>query len=398
MSTTSFESIVGSENVQRSEGDAIDGVPVEASVRPGSPAEVAACLARARDDRIAVVPSGAGTKLDWANPLDAKRVVRLDLRRLRDASLDPDEGIASVGAGLAVEELARAANERGKRVLCDASHSAATLGGTFASDALAADASLDRRFCYEVLGVGAALANGTLSFAGGKVVKNVTGFDLVRLYAGSFGTLCVVTELVLRLRPLPERRQVTVLEPAGLDAALAAAHQVRLEGEGPEGVAILPGPSGPRLLCLLEGADADVAYRVELGPGEPGADEDWEPVQRALAEEGSAACRLRLAARPSDAGVLASAVADVAGADALRLLLPRLGIALADVDETAAAGLFETAASQGWALRIERAPLEVRRRLDVFGPEPATLPLMRSLKQRFDPDRILSPGRFVGGL
>ena len=95
---------------------------------------------------------------------------------------------------------------------------------------------------------------------------------------------------------------------------------------------------------------------------------------------------------------LASAVADVAGADALRLLLPRLGIALADVDETAAAGLFETAASQGWAFRIERAPLEVRRRLDVFGPEPATLPLMRSLKQRFDPDRILSPGRFVGGL
>jgi len=102
MSTTSFESIVGSENVQRSEGDAIDGVPVEASVRPGSPAEVAACLARARDDRIAVVPSGAGTKLDWANPLDAKRVVRLDLRRLRDASLDPDEGIASVGAGTSV--------------------------------------------------------------------------------------------------------------------------------------------------------------------------------------------------------------------------------------------------------------------------------------------------------
>lgn len=398
MSTTSFESIVGSENVQRSEGDAIDGVPVEASVRPGSPAEVAACLARARDEPIAVVPTGAGTKLDWANPLDAKRVVRLDLRRLRDATLDPDEGIASVGAGLAVKELARAASERGKRVLCGASHSAATLGGTFASDALAADTSLDRRFCYEVLGVGAALANGTLSFAGGKVVKNVTGFDLVRLYAGSFGTLCVVTELVLRLRPLPERRQVTVLEPASLDAALAAAHQVRLEGEGPEGVAILPGATGPRLLCLLEGADADVAHRVELGPGEAGTDEDWEPVQRALAEGGSAACRLRLAARPSDASVLASAVADAAGADALRLLLPRLGIALADVDETAAAGLFETAASEGWALRIERAPLEVRRRLDVFGPEPATLPLMRSLKQRFDPDRILSPGRFVGGI
>jgi glycolate oxidase FAD binding subunit len=352
---------------------------------------------RAREEHLAVVPSGGGTKLGWANPLDAKRVVRLDLRRLRDASLDPDEGIATVGAGLAVEDLVRAASETGKRVLCDASRPGATLGGTLASDPVTADASLDRRPPYEALGVTAALTNGTVAVAGGKVVKNVTGFDLVRLYAGSFGTLCVITELVLRLRPIPERRRVTVLEAGSLGAALAVAHEVRLDGEGPEGLAILPATPRPRLLCLLEGADADVARRAEHGPGEAGRDEDWEEVQRALGEEGvPAPCRLRLAARPSDTGELAAEVADVAGAEALRLLLPRPGIALADVDEDAAARLFDVAASHGWVIRIERAPLEVRQRLDVFGPEPTALPLMRSLKQRFDPDRILSPGRFVG--
>jgi glycolate oxidase FAD binding subunit len=393
-----FEPIVGPAHVRESGGETLDGVPVEATVRPGTAGEVAACLGRAREQGLALVPSGGGTKLGWANPLDARRVVRLDLRRLRDLSLDPDEGIATVGAGAELGVLARAAAESGKRVLVDGPQEGATLGGTLASDPPAARASPPRATSYEVLGATVALTNGTLARAGGKVVKNVTGFDLVRLYVGSFGTLCVMTELVLRLRPRPERRQVMVLEGGSLADLLAVAQEVRLSGAGPEGLAVLPRRAPPRLVYLLEGAEADVERRARCGPGEPGAETDWEEARRVLAEPGPAPCRLRVAARPSDTLAVADAVAGAGGEDARSLLLPLAGVALADVDAAGAPRLFEEAASNEWTLRLERAPLDLRRRLDAFGPPPATLPLMRALKQRFDPDRILSPGRFVGRL
>jgi glycolate oxidase FAD binding subunit len=393
-----FEPIVGPANVADADGESLDGVPVEVTVRPGTPEEVASCLGRAREERLAVVPCGGGTKLGWANPLDAKRAVRLDLTRLRDLRLDPDEGIAMLGAGVGVEALMRAAGEVGKRVFLDGAREGATLGGTLASDPVAAEAALDRGRCYEVLGATSALANGTLAAAGGKVVKNVTGFDLVRLYLGSFGTLCVLTDVVLRLRPLPEQRRVMVLEAESLEEALAVAHEIRLAGAGPEGLAVLPCGSRPRLVCLLEGADADVDRRARSGPGEVGAGEEWERVRRVLGEPGSAPCRMRVSARPSDTRALADAVAGAAGSDAPSLLLPLGGVVVADVGVDAAPRLFEAAASHGWSVRIERAPLDLRRRLDAFGSEPATLPLMRAVKQRFDPDRILSPGRFVGRL
>jgi glycolate oxidase FAD binding subunit len=113
---------------------------------------------------------------------------------------------------------------------------------------------------------------------------------------------------------------------------------------------------------------------------------------------GDAACRVRLGARPSDLRELAESVASAAGADALVLLLPLVGSVLADVPESSAERLLEVARENGWVFRLERAPLALRHHIDAFGPPPATLPLMRELKRRFDPERLLSPGRFVAGI
>jgi glycolate oxidase FAD binding subunit len=398
MSASGFESIVGAAHVEAVEAASLDAVPVQALVRPADAEQLAACLAHARERGLAVVPTGGGSKLDGANPLDAERCVRLDLRRLDRLDLDPDEGIASVGAGACLADLQAAARERGKRVLFPGARPGATLGGTFSSDEVDPDASPDRHPAYEVLGATAALADGTLARAGGSVVKNVTGFDLVRLYAGAFGTLVVVTDLVVRLRPLPERALVRRLDAPDLAAAIAAAHERRLRGPGPEALAIRPTGAGAALFTRLEGAADDVERRAADDDGETAPEADWEALRRVAAEPGDAACRVRLGARSSDVRALAESVASAVGADALVLLLPLVGSVLADVPEPSAERLLEVARENGWVFRLERAPLALRRRIDAFGPPPATLPLMRELKRRFDPERLLSPGRFVAGI
>ena len=108
--------------------------------------------------------------------------------------------------------------------------------------------------------------------------------------------------------------------------------------------------------------------------------------------------RVRLAARPSDTRALMREALARGGAGALRLVLPAAGLVLADVPESALDALFSAAERAGWLLFVESAGPETKARLDVFGPPSAALPLMRELKRRFDPDGVLAPGRFVGGI
>ncbi|MFQ5697601.1 MAG: FAD-binding oxidoreductase [Myxococcota bacterium] len=403
MSAPGPEQILDAEHTTRESGASIDAVPVEWTLRPGSPDAVARCLEGARRAGRAVVAWGAGTKQAGLNPLAASSVWRVDLRRLdRILDLDADEGVVVAQAGVPVAALDAAARGAGKRLgLGTVGPPAATLGGTFSADPLVPEAALDRRPAYEALGVEAALCDGSLARAGGRVVKNVTGFDLVRLYAGSFGTLGVVTELALRLRPAPEAREVLDLALPDLQAAIACGHDLRLARALPEGLAVLPVRRGEATVrVLLEGSRADVAARAAKLGGERRPESAWaalaEPLWRAPA---SGATRLRLAGRPSDTGEIGAAIETRAGRESVRLAFPAAGIALAEVcDPATVEDLWQLAASRDWALRIEDAPLELRRKLDVFGPEPQALPLMRLLKRRFDPERTLAPGRFVGRL
>ena len=101
-------------------------------------------------------------------------------------------------------------------------------------------------------------------------------------------------------------------------------------------------------------------------------------------------------ARPSDTGSLVGVLRDLGGEASARVALPALGAVAADVPEPAVEGLFETCAARGWAVFVEAASAELKRRVDVFGPPADTLPLMRALKQRFDPRGVLSPGRYAG--
>ncbi len=395
MSAAPFQELVGPDHVRCPEAEALDGTPVSFAVRPGNAEEVADCLAEARERGFAVVPVGSGTKLEQANRTDAAGVVRLELSRLdRIESLDPREGVAVVQAGVRIDALESRAREHRVRTLIQTPHSAATVGGTIAAAALAPEHSLDRRVACEVLGLQTALADGTLARSGGRVVKNVTGFDLVRLYTGSLGTLGVLTEAVLRLRPVPEARAIARRYYPNLEAALSAARELICAPSAPAGLAVVPGETGASLVSLYEGVAAEVREAVQAA-GEAVDDAEWDAVGARMVAP-SKGVRLRLAARPTDTLEIARAVEADGGRAALCVLLPVPGIVIADLTVRCAGPVLARAAREGWASVIESAPPEFRAEVDVFGPAPSALPLMRALKSRFDPDRVLAPGRFVG--
>ncbi len=392
-----FAPIVGTEHVQPPSAPTFGGAKLEAVVRPGSAEEVAACLGAARSEGIPLIARGGGSKLHWGNPPDVSALVLLDLGRLNAApELQPEEGIATAEAGVRVDALARAAAERGSCISLPNIFPEATVGGTIAADPPGPTHSVERQARNDLLGLEVALPTGELTRAGGKVVKNVTGFDLVRLYCGSLGTLGVITSATLRLRSLPRARRVLRRDSDELDAALSAATELMQTPLELAGVALEPGSEGWGLLWLLEGGETSVAEFAGRFVGDPASDEDWRAVGREIGEPQrvNGHARVRLGARPSDTRSLCQQLQRLAGARSLRVVLPRAGLVFADVPAEALPELWRETEARGWSLFLEHLPVELE--YDVFGPEPDGLNVMRALKHRFDPDRVLAPGRYVG--
>ncbi len=394
-----FAAIVGAEHVHPPACPKLADATIEAVVEPGTAHEVAACLAAARGAGVPVVAKGGGSKLHWGNPPDRSPVVLLDLTRLNDVPvLDPEEGIVTVGGGVKVEELARASAAQGARTSLPDIFPGASVGGTIATDPVSPAHSPERRARNDLLGLEIALPNGELTRAGGKVVKNVTGFDLVRLYFGSFGTLGVITEATLRLRSVPAARRVLRRDFGELETALRVSAELVRAPLELGGVGLLGRGERTELLWLLEGSETSVAEFASRFEGDAAEPDAWEALGREigapLREPGT--IRARLSARPSDAMAICRRLEQRAGASALRLVLPRMGVVLAEPPEDSLAGLWEDVKTQRWLLFLEHLPPGSS--YDAFGPEPEGLPLMRALKARFDPDRVLAPGRYVGGI
>ncbi len=397
-----FETIVGSSNVV-APGAAeamLDGVSVEEIVRPGSAEELAACLAVAREGRRLVLCGGA-TKLHWGNAVQATAITRLETTRL-DAELDlqPDEGILTASAGVRLGRIADAAQAVGKKSRLPRHPAEATLGGTLAADPIEPRYSLDHRLRADVLGLEVALPNGEVTRSGGKVVKNVTGFDLVRLYCGSLGSLGAITEATLRLRSAPEERCLLRSDHADLDAAFGVVATIVDSRVDAAGVALTRHADRASVWCLLEGSVASIDRARQRVPGDADDVAHWDDLEQACAapERLPGRVRLRVSARPSDTRAICAAVLGQAGADAMRLVLPIPGCVFAEIDPQVLPLVWESAAEAGWALFIEDADPETKARFDAFGPSIQSLELMHALKTRFDPGAVLAPGRFAGRL
>ena len=381
--------------------DAVGGVVPREVVRPGTVEEVSEVLRAAAADGRTVVPVGGRSKLTWAAPPDSCDLL-VDLTGL-DRVVEHVAGDLTVvaEAGVRLADLQAQVGRAGQLLGLDPPEDGATLGGV-----VSANASGPRRLRYGttrdlLIGVTVVLADGTVAHAGGKVVKNVAGYDLGKLFAGAHGTLGIVVSTTWRLHPVPPARRVVTLELP--DAAAAGPLSIALARSTltPSAVELVGSAGGAaRLVVLFESIAESVAAQARsavalLGGGEesedlpgdfgrrPGGADD---VLLRLAHA-PAALSAVLGALPPGAAVAAHAATGVAyaavpageAADALT----RLRTAIAPHDGTAV---------------VLRAPDAVRGSLDHWGPVGDSLDLMRRVKERFDPERRMSPGRFVGGL
>ena len=398
-----FQSLLQPDQIERVAGAEIDGATIAATLKPSSAEEVAACLGRARDHRIAIVITGAGTQIDCGNLPAVDSIVRLSTQRLRTPlELDGAEGVARLGAGLNVEEVEAACRAQGMTTRLAGANPGATVGGTIAVEPPTPEQAPTRRLRDDLLGLDVALADGSLTRCGGAVVKNVSGFDLVRLYCGSRGSLGAITSANLRLRPLPEASRALTRD---FDSAESACSALSALKRAPASALLLP-PTAPssgrvRLVWCLEGVLGEIERdQADLG-GDPISDDVWrearEPaVLEAVAKEGEVIAWLR--AQPSQTSRLLEEATRLAGRSTWSAALPLSGALRLAFPVSALENLYQRCDQEGWLVTLDQAATAIKEKFDVFGNEPDSLPVMRALKRRFDADGTLAPGRFLGGL
>jgi len=378
-----------------------------------------------------------GSKRGFGRPLQLPRL--LDLSRLAGIrDYQPSELVLTAGAATPIEEIDAALAEAGQMLafeppdlgalfgLPEAVARQRTLGG-----ALACNLSGPRRIKAgaardHFLGFRGVSGRGEVFKAGGKVVKNVTGYDLCKLMAGSFGTLAALEEVTVKVLPRPEALSTVMLWgldplPAvrALSRALASPHEV-------SGAVYMPAPSTTGLMSLpgstavaalrLEGPDPSVTFRRERLLAELGSDCEatslddessipfWQAVRDVLPLAGSGDRAIwRVSVAPSRGGELGEAIArrldtswylDWAGG--------LVWVAIAGAEDGGAAVIRDAirgadGRGTGHATLIKGSP-ELRRSVPVFEPQlPALAALVRRIKESFDPRRILNPGRMVDG-
>src|SRR5712692_5019935 len=200
-----FIALAGNEHVrQATAADAVAGVQPKLVIEPGTEKELAEVLRLANEAGLAVIPRGGGTKLGWGNP-PARADLIVSTARLAEIIEHAWADLTvTVEAGCTLQRLQETLAQHGQRLALDTLWpERATVGGVLSTNDSGA---LRLRFGALrdlIIGATIALPDGTLASSGGKVVKNVAGYDLPKLVTGAFGTLGVITRAVFRLHPSP---------------------------------------------------------------------------------------------------------------------------------------------------------------------------------------------------
>lgn len=367
----------------------LDGVPLAATLTPGDGEALAAAVRALRRAGLAAVPRGGGQHLWLGNP-PARADVFLSTQALRGVdAFEPAEGVCRAAAGTTVSELRETVAAGGWELPLDAP-AAATLGGALASACIGPRSHGFGRARDAVLGLAVVLGSGERTRCGGRVVKNVTGYDLAKLYTGSLGSLCVIESAWLRLRPRPETTRVIARR---LDAGAACAHALAAARRpSARACALVDG----RELCVELAGDARGVAEDAAAIGGDAQDAGRIDALAALQWE-SGGIRFRIAALPSE---LAAVHEPLLRAGARTLAYPGLDLVYAWGDPADADALGravdDAARAASGPVRCEVAPAHLKRRRDVFGASADEVLLVRALKQRFDPGGVLSPGRLAG--
>jgi glycolate oxidase FAD binding subunit len=393
--------------------DAVRGVVPRRVVEPTSAAEVAAVLREANEQGLAVIPRGGGTKRDWGNR-PARADLLLSTARLNRIVEHPWADLTvTVEAGCTIRALQDALRVHGQRIAADPLWpDTATVGGALSANDTGALRLRFGGWRDLVIGTTLALPDGTLASSGGKVVKNVAGYDLSKLATGALGTLGVITTAIFRLHPLPHQSRTLSATVSGIDHAqrvILALQDSKLAYTSLQ--ARLSSTAAPEIDVLFEGTAAGIEAQVRDA--------------RRIAEE------IRLDDGPMDVWTARQALwtGDRTGPVLkFSVLLTELAGTLQHVQRVAGMAAVEWTAvfqatgagwvsfsgppadwpdvvrglrrgieSQSGSLVILR-PISDEDSTDVWGDPGDAGALMRAVKREFDPRQTLNPGRYVGGI
>jgi glycolate oxidase subunit GlcD len=405
----------------------VDGQPAEVVAAPGSTDQLAELMKLASASGWSVVPAGRGTWLSTGAPHRRVDLVVTTRRMAGDVEHHPDDLLATVRAGALLEEVNSQLGRSGQWWPLDPL-GGGTVGATIAT---AADGPLAATYGSPrdlVLGLTLVRADGRVVKAGGRVVKNVAGYDMVRLYTGSWGTLGIIAEAHLRLYALPQSDATRVFAARSSNQLTGLAFDLAKSGRLAPAAAEILSPTAAEAIGLGGGdwrlavrwlghelAVKDAVAEAESVAGDRGqaasSDRVWSALKSIEESIGSVlTVRADVPMRSTGAMVrgATSFMAGEAPALAASLLQGRVWVFVT-------APLYDQAADERrWGLRLEeyrrlagegggfvridRGPAELRRKVDPWGDAGPALKFHEGLKLRFDPELCLKPGFFVGGL
>lgn len=394
-----------------------DGMVV---VAPGDVDQLAELLRFAQSHQLAVTPSGGGTKsgrgLDWGHPVPAS--ILLSMRRMAQVREHVWQDMTcTVEAGCVWAAMQAALANHGQMVALDPVWpSRATVGGIIATNDSGALRIKFGGLRDLIIGMTFVLADGTIAKSGGKVVKNVAGYDLHKLLTGSFGTLGVIAEVNFRLHPAERFGQTWSVVTRGAKSADPAAFAEPLSAlmdsqMAPSGVQLRLSSKECALDIRIEAlpdcvAEYDARIRTMFDGYTVTVSDDtaWQARQRIFDSD----CGLVMKASVI-AGEVCSVSSDLQkwaqdeGAE-IAVVCQATGLMTIGLDSQPDAAvrvvhrLRDRVTRFGGSAIVLRLPDAIREAVDVWGPQSDSLPLMREIKRQFDPGCILNPGRFVGNI
>ena len=427
---------------------AIDGVVPEAVVQPPDRQAVAEIMQWASKERVSVFPRGGGTKQTLGN-VPARVGVVLDLGLLnRMLDYAPHDLTATVEAGITLGQLQQLLAPGGQSLRLESPlATTSTVGGI-----LAANTTGPLQHSYGqprdwLIGIAVVQASGVQTKAGGKVVKNVTGYDLNKLYTGSLGTLGVIVEATFKLSPQPMEQRVQLAGYSTLGQGITAGADLLRQVHAPLGVQVVDVQAARQLnigpvTAFLERSESASALTLGFFSGRAGTverriansagtlqdsaalhvdelyDDADRPLLKQLTDLGWAwdtrpYLGIKVMVPPSAVaqvvdrchqdvplGLPPAVVADP-GFGMFRLFWWAGSVSDWIEDSLVLETILRTrqlAREAGGFATVEQCPLSIKKQIDVWGEHPDGMDIMRRIKQKFDPQGILNPGRFLGGI
>ncbi len=387
--------------------DRVDGALPTRVVAPESTGQVSAVVAWANQHDVRIVARGGGSKLTWCNPAaEVDLILSLEkFQRVVDHAWQ--DMTVTVETGVTIGTLQSDLAKQKQRLPLDALWPRrSTVGGVIAANDSGALRVRYGSIRDLILGVTVVLANGTIARSGGRVVKNVAGYDLPKLFAGSFGTLGIITEVTLRTYPLPHSvRTISVQFEDFADANryMLAIADTSLVPTGMQ-LRVATGQS-PIVDVRFEGLEEGITAQLQRattvassGKIIPASEDVWNHREELWNTDESSVVG-KFSVLPSRIAECINVIA--LHCDPFAAISQSLGLGLCRMkikDSQTLIALRAAIHQIGGTLTVLHAPLEIRRGVDSFDDAGTAHPLMVRIKQRFDPRGILSPGRFVGGI